>query len=59
MMKKLTLNLETLKVETFAVAGTREGARGTVLGAEALLTGPANCVTITCGDSEIRACFGF
>lgn len=58
-MKKLTLNLEALEVETFTVAGAREDARGTVRGAEAFLTGPANCVTRSCGDSEIRACFGF
>jgi hypothetical protein len=55
MMKKLTLNLDALEVESFAVAGAREDARG----AEAFLTGPANCVTVSCGDSEIRACFGF
>lgn len=58
-MKKLTLNLESLEVESFAVAETRGSARGTVLGAELVLTGPQNCVTISCGDSHIRPCFGF
>ncbi|HEX6041504.1 hypothetical protein [Longimicrobium sp.] len=53
-MKKLTLNLDTLKVESFAAADVQT-SRGTVVGAE-LFTGPDQCVTISCGDSEIRAC---
>jgi hypothetical protein len=52
-MKKLTLNPDALKVESFAAVET---SREAVVGAE-FMTGPANCVTISCGDSEIRACF--
>jgi hypothetical protein len=58
-MTKLTLNLETLKVETFEANAANDRSRGTVIGAELLLTGPQNCVTISCGDSEIRACYGW
>lgn len=58
-MKKLILDLETLTVEAFEVAEPRSTGRGTVHGAEAFLTGPANCVTISCGDSEVRACRDF
>jgi hypothetical protein len=54
-MKKLTLNVEALKVETFQTAG-QQTSRGTVLGAEAFMTSPAVCVTYGCGDSEVRAC---
>jgi hypothetical protein len=54
-MKKLTLDLDSLKVESFQTADAQH-SRGTVLGADAFLTGPANCVTISCGDSKIRAC---
>ncbi len=49
-MKKLTLNLEALEVETFAVAETHGS------GAEAFLTSPDNCMTVSCGDSVVRAC---
>lgn len=52
-MKKLTLNVETLAVESFEAAAPQT-SRG---GLAEFLTGPANCVTISCGDSEIRACF--
>lgn len=54
-MKKLTLNLESLAVESFAAAEQPAG-RGTVLGAEAMMTGPADCVTISCGNSEVQPC---
>lgn len=54
-MKKLTLNPDALKVESFAAADTQTSS-GAVAGVE-FMTGPANCVTISCGDSEIRACF--
>ena len=54
-MKKLTLDLDSLKVESFQPADAQH-SRGTVLGAEAFLTSPDNCVTISCGDSKIRAC---
>lgn len=58
-MKKLILDLDALAVETFEAADARSGTRGTVAGAERFFTGPDNCVTITCGDSEIRACRDF
>lgn len=54
-MKKLTLDLESLKVESFPTADAQH-SRGTMIGADAFMTGPDNCVTITCGDSKIRAC---
>ncbi|HEX2210736.1 MAG TPA: hypothetical protein VHG93_23845 [Longimicrobium sp.] len=54
-MKKLTLNLESLAVESFTAAG-QPAARGTVVGAEAVMTGPQNCVTISCGNSEVQPC---
>jgi len=54
-MKKLTLNLDALKVEQFEVS-ERQYARGTVVGAEAFLTSPDNCVTVTCGDSVHQSC---
>ncbi|HST59745.1 MAG TPA: hypothetical protein VLK84_13670 [Longimicrobium sp.] len=55
-MRKLMLDLETLEVETFAVADPRHEARGTVLGADSYPTSPFNCVSFTCGDSQVRAC---
>lgn len=58
-MKKLILNLETLTVESFEAAGPRNAGGGTVHGAEAVFTGPNACVTVSCGDSEIRACRDF
>lgn len=54
-MKKLTLNLDSLKVESFEAAA-QATSRGTVIGAEAVMTGPANCVTISCGNSEVQPC---
>ena len=54
-MRKLTLDPEALKVDTFAVAEPRRDARGTVLAADAR-TLPPYCVTFTCGDSHIRPC---
>ena len=54
-MKKLTLNLEALEVESFAPAGS-SASRGTVVGADATRTLPPYCVTFTCGDSGIRPC---
>lgn len=52
-MKKLTLNLESLEVQSFTAAETRAAAPG----AGVFLTSPDNCVTVTCGDSSIRPCF--
>lgn len=49
-MKKLTLDLNALEVEAFETAAPLES------GSAALLTGPNACVTVSCGDSEIRAC---
>ncbi len=54
-MKKLTLNLESLTVESFQ-PGDAQQVRGTVVGAEAVLTSPDNCVTISCGNSEVQPC---
>ena len=54
-MKKLTLDLDALKVDSFQPADA-QSVRGTVIGADAFLTGPANCVTISCGDSKHRPC---
>jgi hypothetical protein len=55
MMKKLTLDLDSLEVESFQPADAQH-SRGTVIGADAFLTGPAACVTVSCGDSKIRPC---
>lgn len=55
-MKKLTLNLDALKVERFETTEQAQSPRGTVMGADALLTGPENCITHTCGDSVRVAC---
>lgn len=54
-MKKLTLNVEALEVQTFETADP-QASRGTVLGAEAFLTAPDVCVTVGCGDSSVRPC---
>jgi len=56
MMKKLTLDLDALDVETFDPVDARQRTRGTVLGAEGAMTLPEYCITFTCGDSHIRAC---
>lgn len=53
-MKKMTLNVETLSVESFEAAAP-ETSRGTAAG-EAFMTSPNVCVTRNCGDSEVRAC---
>jgi hypothetical protein len=55
-MKKLTLDLDALAVETFEAAQPREEPRGTVRAAEALASLPEYCITFTCGDSHIRPC---
>ena len=55
-MKKLTLDLEALDVESFEPSDARWQARGTVAGAEGIMTLPEYCITFTCGDSHIRAC---
>jgi hypothetical protein len=55
MMKKLTLDLDSLKVEQFEVS-ERQDARGTVVGADAFMTSPENCVTVSCGDSVHQSC---
>jgi hypothetical protein len=53
MMKKLTLNLDALKVEQFETTERNQSSRGTVV---ANMTGPDDCVTITCGDSVRVSC---
>jgi hypothetical protein len=54
-MKKLTLDLEALEVESFA-ADEPHDARGTVLAAAVSGTLPICCVSFTCGDSQVRPC---
>jgi hypothetical protein len=54
MMKKLTLNLDALEVQSFRPSEQQQ-ARGTVIGAE-FFTSPDNCVTVSCGNSEVRPC---
>lgn len=54
-MKKLTLDLDSLEVQSFQTADAQP-SRGTVVGAAAFLTSPANCVTVGCGDSKVRPC---
>lgn len=54
MMKKLTLDIEALGVESFPTADP-PAPRGTVLGADGS-TIPPYCFTFTCGDSQIRPC---
>ena len=54
-MKKLTLDLDALDVQTFELVDARQQTRGTVVGAAAM-TLPEYCITFTCGDSHIRAC---
>ena len=56
MMKKLTLNLETLDVQSFEPVDAPRQTRGTVLGAEPTYTQPACCYTFGCGDSINQAC---
>ena len=53
-MRKLTLNLEALEVESFRTSAPRP-SRGTVVGADGMSL-PPYCVTFTCGDSQIRPC---
>ncbi len=55
-MKKVTLNLETLDVETFEPVNARQQKRGTVFGAEPTYTTPECCYTFGCGDSIHQAC---
>lgn len=54
-MKKLTLDIEALDVESFHPAG-EQASRGTVVGADAGSTLPPYCISFTCGDSQIRPC---
>jgi hypothetical protein len=53
-MKKLTLDVEALKVESFHPDDPRP-SRGTVVGADGS-TIPPYCFTFTCGDSMVRPC---
>lgn len=53
-MRKLTLDVEALEVESFQTAGQQQ-PRGTVLGADGS-TIPPYCISFTCGDSHIRPC---
>lgn len=53
-MKKLTLDLDALQVESFEPGGAAGNGRGTVLAAASTL--PPYCISFTCGDSHIRPC---
>jgi hypothetical protein len=53
-MRKLTLDLEALDVESFQTADPQP-PRGTVIGADSRTLVPY-CVTFTCGDSGVRPC---
>ncbi len=53
-MKKLTLDVEALEVESFDVAEPQP-SRGTVMAADGASL-PEYCITFTCGDSHIRPC---
>jgi hypothetical protein len=55
-MKKLTLELESLDVQSFELGDARQQTQGTVHGADGAMTLPEYCITFTCGDSHIRAC---
>ena len=55
-MEKLTLDLEALGVESFEPSDAGRQPRGTVAGAEGVMTVPPYCFTFTCGDSRIRPC---
>ena len=55
-MKKLTLNPETLNVQSFdAVAAPQQTGENAFL-AEPTNTSPACCYTFGCGDSINQAC---
>lgn len=53
-MKKLTLDLDALAVDTFEVDERGRDGRGTVHAAGSTI--PPYCITFTCGDSQIRPC---
>jgi len=55
-VKKLTLNLETLDVQSFEPVDAPRQAGGTVFGAEPTYTQPECCYTFGCGDSVRQAC---
>ena len=55
-MTKLTLNLETLNVQSFEPADARQQAGGAAFGADPTLSAPACCYTFGCGDSVQQAC---
>ncbi|MFL5387027.1 MAG: hypothetical protein ACJ8GN_31415 [Longimicrobiaceae bacterium] len=54
-MTKLTLNLESLDVQSFEPVEAQQ-ASGTVFGAEPSYTTPDCCYTFGCGDSVRQAC---
>jgi len=56
MMTKLTLNLETLDVQTFELVDARHQTRRIAVGAEPTYTMPECCYTFGCGDSVRQAC---
>ena len=57
-MKKLTLNLDELAVESFPTTRSDEELRGTVRAAEALLLGATRALYCTHGDTCKTSCAG-
>jgi|GEM_PF-2256910 len=55
-MTKLTLDLETLDVQTFEPVNARQQTRRAAIGAEPTYTTPECCYTFGCGDSIHQAC---
>jgi len=55
-MKKLTLDMETLSVQSFEPVAAPQQTRGAGFGAEPTNTSPECCYTFGCGDSVRQAC---
>ena len=55
-MKKLTLDLEKLNVQSFEAADAPRRTREIGFGAEPTYTTPECCYTFGCGDSIHQAC---
>jgi hypothetical protein len=51
-MKKLPLEIDDLRVDSFGTMAEPNTARGTVAAAEATLRCSANCPTCTCGGAD-------
>ena len=53
-MKKLALEIDDLRVDSFGTTAETTNARGTVAAAEATVRCSANCPTCTCGGADPR-----